>query len=79
MVGLGETIEEVISVMNDLRKVHCDILTIGQYLQPTKEHLPVTRFVHPNEFKEIKERGINLGFKHIESGHPTVLKSKCCK
>lgn len=74
MVGLGETIEEVISVMKDLRKVQCDILTLGQYLQPTKEHLPVVRFLHPNEFKEIKERGIALGFKHIESG-PLVRSS----
>ncbi len=74
MVGLGETIEEVVSVMTDLRKVQCDIITIGQYLQPTKNHLPVVRFVHPDEFKMLKGRGMELGFKHVESG-PLVRSS----
>lgn len=74
MVGLGETMEEVISVMNDLRKVQCDILTIGQYLQPTKEHLPVARFVHPDEFKMLRVKGLEMGFEFVESG-PLVRSS----
>lgn len=74
MVGIGEREEEVIAVMEDLRTVECDILTIGQYLQPTKEHLPVDRFVHPDEFKRYKIAGIGMGFKHVESG-PLVRSS----
>ncbi len=74
MLGLGETIEEIISVMEDLRLVNCDILTLGQYLQPTKEHLPVERFVHPEEFNMLKELGLCMGFKHVESG-PLVRSS----
>lgn len=68
MVGIGEQIEEVIEVMKDLRKISCDIFTIGQYLQPTKEHLPVDRYVHPDEFKMLKEVGMEMGFRHVESG-----------
>ncbi|MDA0987056.1 MAG: lipoyl synthase [Bacteroidetes bacterium] len=74
MVGLGESIEEVLNTMTDLQAVNCDILTIGQYLQPTKEHLPVERFVHPTEFEFLKSEGLNMGFKHIESG-PLVRSS----
>lgn len=74
MVGLGETSEEVIEVMQDLRKIDVDILTIGQYLQPTPKHLPVERFVTPEEFKEYRIRGIQLGFRHVESG-PLVRSS----
>ncbi len=74
MLGLGENLEEVIEVMRDLRKVDCNILTLGQYLQPTKEHLPVARFVHPDEFKMLKEKGVELGFIHVESG-PLVRSS----
>jgi len=74
MLGLGETTEEVIEVMGDLRAVNCDIFTIGQYLQPTKNHLPVERFVHPSEFKLLKEKGMELGFRHVESG-PLVRSS----
>lgn len=74
MLGLGENLDEVIDVMKDLRKVECNILTLGQYLQPTKEHLPVARFVHPDEFKMLKEKGDELGFKHVESG-PLVRSS----
>ncbi|MDI6779906.1 MAG: lipoyl synthase [Bacteroidota bacterium] len=74
MLGLGETLEEVIEVMEDLRRVNCDILTLGQYLQPTKEHLPVDRFVHPDEFKMLREKGLEFGFKHVESG-PLVRSS----
>ncbi len=67
MVGLGETAEEVIDVMADLRAVHCDIFTIGQYLQPTKNHLPVERYVHPDEFGMYREKGMAIGFKHVQS------------
>ncbi len=74
MLGLGENLEEVVDVMADLRKVNCGILTLGQYLQPTKEHLPVSRFVHPDEFKILREKGIVLGFKHVEAG-PLVRSS----
>lgn len=74
MLGIGERTNEVIDVLEDLRKIHCDILTLGQYLQPTKEHLPVDRFVHPDEFKKLKEIGLQLGFKHVESG-PLVRSS----
>jgi len=74
MLGLGETVDEVLQVMEDLRANGCDILTLGQYLQPTKEHLPVERFVHPDEFKILKLRGLEMGFKHVESG-PLVRSS----
>ncbi|MBI1804079.1 MAG: lipoyl synthase [Ignavibacteriae bacterium] len=74
MLGIGERTEEVIEVMHDLRKVDCDILTLGQYLQPTKDHLPVDRFVHPDEFKMLKELGRGMGFRHVESG-PLVRSS----
>lgn len=67
MVGLGETTEEVIDVMADLRAVNCDIFTIGQYLQPTKNHLPVERFVHPDEFALFRSKGMDMGFKHVQS------------
>lgn len=74
MVGLGETEEEVIKTMEDLRSVDVNILTIGQYLQPTKKHLPVSEFVHPDVFAKYKEVGIALGFTHVESG-PLVRSS----
>ncbi len=74
MVGLGEEPEEVLQVMKDARAVNCDILTIGQYLQPTKNHLPIMRYVHPDEFKMYKEQGLVLGFRHVESG-PLVRSS----
>ncbi|MBP6672751.1 MAG: lipoyl synthase [Bacteroidetes bacterium] len=67
MVGLGETADEVIDVMADLRAVSCDIFTIGQYLQPTKNHLPVDRYVHPDEFAMYREKGMAMGFKHVQS------------
>ena len=68
MVGLGEEIAEVLDVMRQLREVECDVLTIGQYLQPTKEHLPIARFVAPEEFRMLKEEGSRMGFKYVESG-----------
>lgn len=74
ILGMGETIDEARVVMSDLRDVGCDILTIGQYLQPTRDHLPVTRYYTPNEFAMLKEEGMNLGFTHIESG-PLVRSS----
>jgi lipoic acid synthetase len=74
MLGLGETCDEVRTVMDDLRVNLCDILTLGQYLQPTKEHLPIDRFVHPDEFRALKEYGLAIGFKHVESG-PLVRSS----
>lgn len=74
MVGLGETNEEVIELMKDVRAVGVDIFNVGQYLQPTKRHLPVERFVTPAEFNEFKRIGLELGFRHVESG-PLVRSS----
>jgi lipoic acid synthetase len=74
MVGLGETREEVIQLMKDLASIEVDIFTIGQYLQPTKRHLPVERFVHPDEFAEYKRIGESLGIRHVEAG-PLVRSS----
>ena len=74
MLGLGESVEEVEAVMRDLVAHGCDILTLGQYLQPTKEHLPVDRYYHPDEFVRLKEIGLQLGFRHVESG-PLVRSS----
>ncbi|MFZ6030453.1 MAG: lipoyl synthase [Chloroflexota bacterium] len=74
MVGLGETMEEVKAVMRDQRHWGVDILTIGQYLQPSKQHLPVARYVTPAEFAELKDYGLALGFQWVESG-PLVRSS----
>jgi lipoyl synthase len=74
MLGLGEAVEEVTEVMKDLREVRVDILTLGQYLQPTKEHLPVDRFYTPAEFAELRALGLSLGFSYVESG-PLVRSS----
>lgn len=74
MLGLGETKEEVIQTLYDLANAGCDVVTIGQYLQPTKKHLPVQRFAHPDEFEEYKEIGYNLGLDYVESG-PLVRSS----
>jgi lipoic acid synthetase len=67
MAGLGEQFEEVVALMKDLRSVSCDIMTIGQYLQPYERRLPVERYVTPEEFAEWKRIGLGLGFKHVES------------
>jgi lipoic acid synthetase len=67
MAGLGETFEEVVELMRDLRSVSCDIMTIGQYLQPYEKRLPVERYVTPEEFAEWKAIGLAMGFKHVES------------
>jgi lipoic acid synthetase len=74
MLGLGEKKEEVIQTLRDLASAGCDVVTIGQYLQPTKKHLPVERFVHPDEFVEYKEIGYELGLDYVESG-PLVRSS----
>ena len=74
MVGLGETWDEVLRTMDDLRAVGCDIMTIGQYLQPTKQHLRVERYYTPDEFAKLKEEGLKRGFSHVESG-PLVRSS----
>ena len=74
MLGLGEEEHEVLSTMHDLVAQGTDILTLGQYLQPTHEHLPVVRFVHPDEFAGYKRLGEQMGFKHVEAG-PLVRSS----
>ena len=74
MLGLGEKDEEVIQTMKDLRGVGVEIMTIGQYLQPTKKHLPVVEYVHPDKFAEFKKIGLELGFRVVESG-PLVRSS----
>jgi lipoic acid synthetase len=74
MVGLGETPEEVLEVMKDLRAVQCDILSIGQYLQPTKAHLPIARYVPLEEFEHYRRVGLEMGFRNVESG-PLVRSS----
>lgn len=68
MLGLGETEEEVKETMNDLKAVGLDVITIGQYLQPSKKHLPVKQFITPDQFKMYEEYGKKLGFRHVESG-----------
>jgi lipoic acid synthetase len=68
MVGLGETKEEVLETMTDLRGVGCELLTIGQYLRPSPNHVPMDRFYHPDEFVELREAGEHMGFRHVASG-----------
>jgi lipoyl synthase len=74
MLGLGETKEEVFQTLRDLKDNGCDVVTIGQYLQPTRKHLPVQRFVHPDEFAEYREAGYQMGLDYVESG-PLVRSS----
>ncbi len=74
MVGMGETLPEIQAVMQELRKVDCDIFTIGQYLQPTNRHLPVERYWPPEQFRQLQEEGTSLGFVHVEAG-PLVRSS----
>lgn len=74
MLGLGETDEEVVDVLKDLRGAGVDVVTLGQYLQPTKGHLPVDRFVSPEQFEAFRHEGIGMGFYHVESG-PLVRSS----
>ena len=74
MVGLGETKSELLETMNDLRAVDCDLLTIGQYLRPSTRHHPIIRFYRPDEFTELEQTGLKMGFKHVASG-PLVRSS----
>jgi len=74
MLGVGETIDEVRAVLQDLRTHNCDMITLGQYLQPSLDHLPIDRFVHPDEFDELRDYGMSLGFRHVASG-PMVRSS----
>lgn len=74
MLGLGETQEEILETMDDLRQVNCSILTLGQYLQPTRRHYPVQEYVHPDRFAELREIALDKGFRHVESG-PLVRSS----
>jgi lipoic acid synthetase len=74
MLGLGETEDEVLEAMKDLQEAKVDILTLGQYLQPTRKHLPVAEFIAPEQFERLKEEGLAMGFKYVESG-PLVRSS----
>jgi lipoic acid synthetase len=74
MVGLGEAVDEVVTVFDDLRQVGVSILTIGQYLRPSPAHAPMARYYHPNEFADLKRIAVAKGFVHVESG-PLVRSS----
>jgi lipoyl synthase len=74
MMGVGEETEEILQAMADLRAVGCDILTLGQYLRPSLQHIPIRRYVSPEEFQSLKEAGLRMGFRHVESG-PLVRSS----
>jgi lipoic acid synthetase len=74
MVGLGETHEELVATFRDLRAVDCQVLTVGQYLRPTEAHAPMVRYYRPDEFAELKQVALDLGFVHVESG-PLVRSS----
>jgi lipoic acid synthetase len=74
MVGLGEEKDELVETLHDLRKAGCGILTIGQYLRPSADHAPMLRYYHPEEFRELKQRALEMGFVHVESG-PLVRSS----
>ena len=74
MLGLGETPDEILQTMDDLLAVNCQIMTIGQYLQPTKENYPIQEYVHPDQFAEYGRIGKEKGFRHIESA-PMVRSS----
>jgi lipoic acid synthetase len=74
MLGLGEELAEVMAVLGDLRAVGCDIVTIGQYLRPSVSHVPLERYVHPEEFDALRREAEALGFRHVEAG-PLVRSS----
>ncbi len=74
MLGMGETIAEILDAMKDLRQAGCTMLTLGQYLQPTRDHLPIARYVDPAEFSELRLSGLEMGFAHVEAG-PLVRSS----
>jgi lipoic acid synthetase len=74
MLGVGEELDETREAMRHLRDVDCDVLTLGQYLRPSLKHIPVIRYVSPAEFDQLKVDGLEMGFKHVESG-PLVRSS----
>jgi lipoic acid synthetase len=74
MLGLGETLDEVTAVMEDLHSVGCQILTLGQYLQPSEEHVPIAEYIHPDTFKMLEETGYKMGFMEVNAG-PLVRSS----
>jgi lipoic acid synthetase len=74
MVGIGEAMDELLETFRDLAAVRVDVLTIGQYLRPSRDHLPMTRYYHPDEFRFLKEEALKMGFRHVESG-PLVRSS----
>jgi lipoyl synthase len=74
MMGVGEETEEIMAAMRDLREAECDILTLGQYLRPSLDHIPVRRYVAPEEFEQLKQVGLGMGFRHVEAG-PLVRSS----
>jgi lipoic acid synthetase len=74
MVGLGESFEEMVDTLGTLREHHVQILTIGQYLRPTEQHLPIVRYWHPDEFKSLERAAYDLGFEHVAAG-PLVRSS----
>jgi lipoic acid synthetase len=74
MVGLGETFDEMVDTLGALREHHVQVLTIGQYLRPTEQHLPIVRYWHPDEFKELENAAYALGFEHVAAG-PLVRSS----
>jgi lipoic acid synthetase len=74
MLGLGETFEEIVNVLNDLREADCAIVTLGQYLSPSPDHVPIERYVHPDEFKELEKVGLEMGFLAVSAG-PLVRSS----
>ena len=74
MLGVGEELDETREAMHHLREVDCDVLTLGQYLRPSAKHIPLVRYVHPDEFAQLKVDGLSMGFRHVESG-PLVRSS----
>jgi lipoic acid synthetase len=74
MLGLGESIHEIREVMRDLRSIHCSFLTLGQYLQPSKKHLPVEKYYHPDEFVKLRDEARELGFQYVAAA-PLVRSS----
>jgi lipoic acid synthetase len=74
ILGLGETTEEVVQTMRELREVRVDILTLGQYLRPSADHIPLDRYYTPDEFRRLREIGMGLGYRHVEAG-PLVRSS----
>ncbi|GAK51327.1 lipoic acid synthetase [Candidatus Moduliflexus flocculans] len=74
MLGMGETFDEILAAMQDLRNVGCDLLSLGQYLQPTVQHIPIERYWTPEEFEQLRDEGERLGFQHVEAG-PLVRSS----